>query len=794
MFKSLLLFLTLITCTLSINAQVSVKGKVAEADGAIPYVNVSLYKTGDTIPIKRTQTDSAGLFLLKDVPAAEYILRVSFLGYHTYQRQIVIPAGQQQMLLEDIILIHDARQLKELVIEGEKKAIRYEASKMVLQVAGNSTFRSSANVLDVLRKAPGLTVNSDGSLLVSGRNAPVIFINGKPIPMSPEETLAYLNGMSPDMISSIEVVSNPSSKYDGQYKAIIDIKLKSDPSLGWKGSINSSLRQNKYTSADNNLNLSYKSEKAAYTLRGGYIIGDDFYQYTALQRLASNNVMETYTRTRTANNNLALQFGADYELTKHQTLEVSVKTYQANRNLDAFNTLTFREPSGRGILDIDRTLNQSDPVQRNYAFNAAYNIRLSQDANLNVFGSLTTIRNEQQEDIQISDQLAGTLSNYWKTGLKNDIFIRSIQADYSQNIKKGVLETGGKFSYITTDNDLKYDTLANTIFVPDAGRTNRFKYNEYVSAAYASYGYKSGKFDFKLSIRAEHTHTTANSVTDHTVRSRDYLTWLPAASATYAINGAQRLSLNFNRRMTRPDFDQLNPFRFYLSPLNYRVGNPYLRPSIPSTVNVAYSYNNFNIVVTAGREKDLMTRYPEYNRVTNELLYLCTNLPYSDFGSIETGYTFPLTRWWKTTHNAGVYYNRQRMPYLGTTYAIGVTDYAVNGSQVFTLPGDIIADLTYRYQSKSGNSLYIRKPMGSVDLGIQKKWSQGRLNTKLNVYDIFYTHVFSLIFREKAIIDNRFTHRFATRRVVLALAYSIGKANYKTKQNRSGEEENRAGH
>jgi hypothetical protein len=772
-------------------AQVSMKGKVTDTSGAgIPFVNIALLNSKDSTFVTGTQADSVGRFELRAIPAGQYVLRCSIVGYLSHSRMVGLPVNH----LQAVTLLPDAKQLKEVVIAGERQSIRYDASKMTLQVAGNNTFRSSANALDILRKAPGLTVNPDGTLLAAGRNTPAIFINGKPVPMSPEESLAYLNRLTTDQIGSIDVISNPSSKYDGRYQAIIDIKLKSDPSRGWKGNLNTSFRQNVYSSSDNNLNLSYRSKKATYNFLGGFVAGDDYYRYTALQQLASTNYMATYTQTRTANHNLNMQLGADYAISDKDNIELSFKTYRANRDLDAYNTLTFSGPVRKDLLAISQTVNLSNPVQRNYAFNAAYNRKFSEQSNLSLFGTITKISNRQNEDIQIRDQLADTLSNYWKTALRNNILIRNIQADYTKNTKNSIVEVGAKLSFVTTNNDIKYDTLSRSnLFVPDAGRSNQFVYDEYVSAGYIAYGYKNEAFDFKLSVRAEYTHSKANSVTEKEVRTRGYLTWLPGASASYRINADQRISLNFTRRLTRPNFDQLNPFRFYLSPLNYRVGNPYLRPSVTTSINLAYSHHDFSIALTAGREKDFMTRYPEYNPVTNELLYLGANLPYNDFANVQTSYSFAITKWWKTMHNLGVYYNKEQMPYLGKTYKIGVIDYAAGGSQVFTLPEGLIADLTYRYQSKGGNSLYLANPTGAVDIGLQKSWWQGKLNTKLNVYDLFYTHAISRVFRERSIINNQFIHQFGTRRGMLTIGYSFGKASYKARQGRTNEEEKRAG-
>jgi hypothetical protein len=484
---------------------------------------------------------------------------------------------------------------------------------------------------------------------------------------------------------------------------------------------------------------------------------------------------------------------ADYALRKNQHLELSVNTYQANRNLTAHNQLIFEDSLQKNVVGLNVTENQSTPKQRNYAVNAAYNMDFS-NSKLSFFGTITRITNRQNEDIQIRDELRDTLRSYWKTALQNQVLIRTIQGDYSKTLKKGRLESGAKYAFITTDNDLKYDTLTReNTFVPDAGRSNQFLYREYISAGYLLYDVKVNQYSFNLSVRAEHTRTVANSVTQNQTQARSYLNWLPGVNISYDISKATRLGVAFTRRITRPNFDQLNPFRFYLSPLNYRVGNPYLRPSLISSIQMTFNHHNLNATLTAGREKDLMARYPEYNRVTNELLYLGMNLPYSDFASLESGYTLSITNWWRTSHNMGVYYQKQQMPYLGKTYAIGVFDYSINGSQTFSLPKGITADLTYRYKSRGGSSLYISKPLGSVDIGAQKSWFQGKLSTKVNFYDMFYGHQLSFVFREKAIIDNQFTHRFKTRRVVLALTYNFGSATYHAKKARTSEEEGRAG-
>jgi outer membrane receptor protein involved in Fe transport len=797
MIKYLLVFkfLLLLGASSLYAAQTIVKGIASDStSGAvINFANVSLHAAETATFLQGRLADSAGYFEFLNVAEGEYAIQISSLGYVTQSRRMEVKNGDTIIHLGIVALQQDAKLLNSVNIRGEKSAVQYRSDRIVLNIGGNGAFKSSANVIDILRKSPGVSVSPDGALLLSGRNTPVIFINGKPIEMSPDEMLAYLNGLTPESIEAIEIIANPSSKYDGQYKGIIDIRLKSDHTIGLKGSLNSAFRRNVYSSSDNGLSISYRTKGTTYNLRAAYVLGDDYYQYDALQRLASKNYMTTNTQTKTANNNPTLQFGADYALKKNRRLEFSVKTYQANRNLSAHNRLTFEDSLKQNIAGINLTENQSTPQQRNFAVNAGYNASFGNNI-FTFFGSITSITNRQSEDIQIRDGLRNTLRSYWKTALQNQVLIRTIQGDYSKTLKKGQLESGAKYAYITTDNDLQYDTLGrDNTFVQDAGRSNQFLYREYIAAGYLMYNLKIKKYTFNLSVRAEHTRTVANSVTQNETQARSYLNWLPGANISYDISKASRIGVAFTRRLTRPNFDQLNPFRFYLSPLNYRVGNPYLRPSLISSFQTTFNHNDLNFTLTAGREKDLMARYPEYNRVTNELLYLGMNLPHSDFASLESGYALAITNWWRTSHNIGVYYQKQQMPYLGKTYAIGVFDYSINGSQTFSLPEGITADLTYRYKSRSGNSLYIIKPLSSVDLGVQKSWLGGKLSTKMNVYDIFYGHHISLVFREKSIIDNQLSHRFKTRRLVVALTYNFGSATYNARKARTSEEEGRAG-
>lgn len=794
--RSWVAFSLLLGVHIMAQGQIAVKGKVVDAQNkqGIGFVTLRLLSSKDSLVIKEQVTDSSGAFELSNLPVEKYIFLFSSVGYRSLYRDVLLEKAAQGVLdMGNIALATDPGLLNAVVVSGEKPAFQQSAGKLIVNVSGNRFFKTAANALDIFRKVPGLEVNGDGTLLLSGRNTPAVFIDGKPAPMSPEELQNYLTSLSPDMIASIEVINNPSAQYDAEHKGIINIKLKPDMTLGWKGNVSTNIQQNAYTLVENNLRLTYKTKKLTYTARLGYTGGSTIYQYRAYQHLANTNIMATKTRVSTGNNNFNYQLGADYTINKDQRIEILLRAYQVNRQARSNNTLHTTDSSAKNIVSNTRTNNNYDPEQDNYAVNLNYAARLGK-VQLQLLSSLVSISNRQKEDIQIKNTITGNLFDYWKTRLKNDILIRTAQADLSGNAGKGKWSLGARFAFTTTRNDLRYDTLnTGNTFELDSSRTNNFHYNEYVTAGYASYERKFNQLTIIAGLRAEHTHSIANATTLKQVTDRNYLTWLPSVNFSYAISENRVLQASFSRRITRPVFGQLNPFRFYFSPLNYWVGNPYLQPSKTNTWSISYTQKAFTVSVSAGRETDPMTRYPEYDSATNVLQYLGRNLPYNDFASIETSFPLTITKWWRMSHTIGGYYIKEQTPYHDVTYSIPIKRYMVNGSQVFSLPKGFTFDIYYYYKYNNGSGLYIIKPLYNMDLGLQKTWFKGKVNSKLNFYDVFNTYEVHYIFREKKIINNELKHWFGMQKLALTLSYSFGKSTHSSRQLNKNEEENRAG-
>ena len=682
--------------------------------------------------------------------------------------------------------------ISEVIIQSASRNLKLNNGNIVMAVSGNKDFKTSTNLLEVLRKTPGVSVDQENGIFIGGRLTPAIFIDGKPVVMSNQELQAYLRSLSPEMVESIEVNSNPSSKYDAEFKGIIDIKLKKNTNLGWKGSYNGNLYVNKFSFRENSLNLTYNTKKIAYNLQAGYTDGISRYRYQALQRLANTNIMRTNTDQEDMGTVYSIQAGADFRLNDKNRASVNLRGNFRENDRIRSGSLYTTDKSETKLVSHTESENPIAYSQDNYGITVSYSFQ-NKGFKIDLLGNYLSVKNKQQDDFINRNKGSSELLSYWKSDLFNKIGIYTGQIDASQKIGNADIEAGIKYSQSDTNNNIRYDTLSVAgQFTFDPARSNIFSYKEKIWAGYLAYRQKFGKLQINAGIRFENTNSISNAVTVDSIVSRNYLEWLPSFSASYTIDASNELSFSYSRKITRPVFSQLNPFRFYFSPLNYWIGNPYLLPSFTSQIKATYRHKNWITSFTIGKEKDVMTRYPLYNPETNVLEYLGTNLPYRKFAALETSFPVKINKWWSVTSQFAGYYNYEFRPYLDEVFALKIYNYEIRLNQVFTLPKGYTITLFANYESKTGNSLYIIKPRYTVDLSVQKFWLDNKLNTKIGYNNILDSYDQRLEFRHKQIMDNRFTHWWDSSRFFLSLSYNFGSSKYQNKEIQKTEEENRA--
>jgi outer membrane receptor protein involved in Fe transport len=681
--------------------------------------------------------------------------------------------------------------ISEVIIQSSRRDLKLNQGNIVMNVSGNKDFKTSTNILEVLRKTPGVTVDSEDGIFIGGRNSPAIFINGKPVVMSNQELQSYLRSLSPEMVESLEVNTNPSSKYDAEFKGIIDIKLKKNTNLGWIGNYIGNTSVNKFNYKENSLNLSYNTQKISYNVQLGYNNGISTYRYNALQRLANTNVMRTQTYQKDDAEIYAIQMGVDYKLNDKNRVGVNVRgNFRDSERMRLGSLYTVNKDETQLVFNTE-SKNPINYFQDNYGITTDYSFQ-HKNFKLNFLGNYLSVKNKQEDDFLNSDKPTSQLLSYWKSDLLNKISIYTGQIDVSQKKGDATFDAGLKLSDTKTNNMIRYDTLSvNQQFVFDPTRSNQFSYKEKIFAGYLTYSQKFNKLQINAGLRFENTQSISNAVTVDSVVSRNYLKWLPSFSVSYAFNKSSELSFSYSRKLTRPVFSQLNPFRFYYSPLNYWIGNPYLQPSFTNQIKATYRYKNWVTAFTIGKETDVMTRYPIYNPETNVLEFLGANLPYRNFASLETSFPVKITKWWNINTQFAGYYNYEFRPYLDEVFALKIYNYEMRLNQVFSLPKGYTINVFSNYESKTGNSLYIIKPRYTVDISVQKAWFDNTLNAKISFNNIFDSYDQRLEFRHKQIIDNQFTHWWDTQKLILSLSYNFGNSKYQMKNIQKSEEENR---
>lgn len=682
--------------------------------------------------------------------------------------------------------------ISEVIIQSSRRDVKLNQGNIVMNISGNKDFKTSTNILEVLRKTPGVTVDSEDGIFIGGRISPAIFFNGKPVVMSAQELQIYLRSLSPDMVESLEVNTNPSSKYDAEFKGIIDIKLKKNTNLGWIGNYIGNTSINKFNYKENSLNLSYNAQKISYNVQLGYNNGISIYRYRALQRLANTNVMRTETYQKDDAEIYTAQMGIDYKLNDKNRFGVNVRAnFRESERIRLGSLYTVNKDETQLIFNTE-SKNPINYIQDNYGITADYSFQYK-NFKLIFLGNYLSVKNKQEDDFLNNDKPTSELLSYWKSDLLNKIDIYAGQVDVSQKIGDATFDAGLKLSDTKTNNMIRYDTLSvNQQFVFDPTRSNQFSYKEKIFAGYLTYSQKFNKLQINAGLRFENTQSISNAVTVDSVVSRNYLKWLPSFSASYAFNKSSELSFSYSRKLTRPVFSQLNPFRFYYSPLNYWIGNPYLQPSFTNQIKATYRYKNWVTAFTIGKETDVMTRYPIYNPETNVLEFLGTNLPYRNFASLEISFPIKITKWWNINTQITGYYNHEFRPYLDEVFALKIYNYEMRLNQVFSLSKGYTINLFSNYESKTGNSLYIIKPRYTIDISIQKAWLDNKLNAKISFNNIFDSYDQRLEFRHKQIMDTQFTHWWDTQKLILSLSYNFGKSKYQTKNIQKTEEENRA--
>ena len=786
-----------------------VTGQVKDAAGnGVATATVMLQNAKDSSLAKTAVSTSSGNYEFPAIKAGRYFIRVTATGMQKASTPVFEVKDNETATAPSISLQPAAKSLQGVTVTSQKPMVEVRADKMIVNVEG--TINAVGNdALELLRKSPGVLVDKDDNLSLSGKNGVQVYIDGKPSPLGGADLAAYLKSLQSSQIESIEIITNPSAKYEAAGNAgIINIKLKKDKTIGTNGSVNAGYNIGTYAKYNGGIALNHRNKKM--NLFGNYNYNQGLNESNfSLYRVQTDSIFDQNSKL-TQRNKYGNNFktGVDFFINKKSTFGIVV-----NGNISASNIFTegpmkiiYRPTNTVSRLLLANGDNDTKRSNVNFNMNYRYAVTGGAELNLDADYGFFNIRTHQY---QPNDYYDGTTnvklnSNIYRTVSPTDIDIFALKGDYEQNFKKGRLGYGGKIGVVNTDNDFaRWNIYNNSGEVYDKDASNRFRYNENINAAYINYNKAFKGFMIQAGLRAENTTSKGRTTglkyngsayvdLDTTVK-RSYTDFFPSGAITFNKNPMKQFGITFSRRIDRPVYQDLNPFEFKINDYTYMKGNTQLRPQYTNSVGLTYTYKyRLNFALNYSHVKDIFAQIPD--TLGSKSFLTKKNLATQDIVSLNVSYPFQ-KKWYSFFANLGSNYSMYKANFGGGSRNINLDVAAVSFfmQNSFNLGKGYKAELSGFYNSPTVYQGTIKAhAIYSIDGGIQKTILKGMGNLKASVSDMFK------LMRFKGSIDFAGQHtdvlaHWESRQFKLNFSYRFGNSLVKAARQRKEavEEENK---
>lgn len=638
------------------------------------------------------------------------------------------------------------KKLKTIVISGSKRPVEVLPDKTVLNINAGPV-AIGQNALEYLRQAPGVMVDAAENIQLAGKTGVTVYIDGQNTQLSSGDLAQLLKSIEPSNIRQIEIITNPSARYDAAGNAgIINIKLKKGLTDGFNGSLTGSCVQSTHARENATAALNWRKGKTALFFNSGINNG--------LQHVTANNDRTIGNGTITQRSieqdffhGHSARAGLDYSLGKGSTLGVLwMKNYRYTRMNNNSETV-LHQPAATDTIILNNSL-APFPSDRN-SFNLNYNhagpgFTYAVDADYTVFTS--SLNNRLRNDVQ-----NGQGATLYTTATDNDarigIRLSSVKGDAEKTFAQGMKgEAGFKLMQTATDNRLQVSNGTGGQWIADTGKTNFFRYNESIGALYASLKGESGKLQWQAGLRGEYTRVRGRSTDLKGVEGNKpdtgYLNLFPTLYLQYRLSARSRLGLTANRRIDRPSYQDQNPFVYVLDALNSEQGNSYLLPQFTNNIEIGYTYN-YATSVKIGYARTVNYLEGLTYRDGKKTVMIQQNAGTKDMVSLSISTPWQPAPWWNVYLSLNPYYHYYHVVLDG--FAVSETQrggsFAFNGyvGNNFKLGKGWKGEVSgwFNYQNRA--TIYVSKPLGSLNLGVQKNLLKDKATLKLSLVDLLNT-------------------------------------------------------
>ena len=753
-----MLVLSVLTVYAETEKGAQITGKVIDASTkqGMEFANISLRKTGSKEFIKGTVSDQLGTFRLDGVSNGNYVVAVSVVGYATFEKELTIGTGQKTINLRNILLKEDTQLLNEVQVVGQRSQMKFEIDRKVFNV-DQSLATAGGSASDVLGNIPSVQVDPEGEVSLRGNSSVTVWINGKESGLSADNRAQILEQLPAESIERVEVITNPSAKYNPEGTAgIINIVLKKNRKAGYYGSLQAGVDTRGGYNAAGNVNFS-SGKFESFVNVGTRVRKSEGEGYTNRQNLDDNGNPVSYLN----------QLRND-EDTRKPVIARMGTTYHAT-DKDHFSF------SGFGLLgrgDETDWLNYTSNIPGSFTsslrtsaekrkmnignFEIGYKRDFSEKSNLDLSASYNLVNiTPESSFLQVSNYAGGTSTSSYQFQ-ENVMKPRKweFQADYVTEFgEQNKIEAGYKGEFLTSKSKVStYSGTSEGNAAFNEGLYNNFTYDQNVNALYATYSKRINRFGIQLGLRGEHTRTNTNSLgynqseTDHPAYKDDYFSFYPSAFLSYQLPSNNELQLNYTRRVSRPWGGQLNPFVNLTDSTNISYGNPLLLPQYSNSLELNYIKNWENHTLSAS------LYYRNTDNVIQRISYRDGDIMKSTFENIaktqsagtELILKNNLFRMIDLTSTLNFYYNKldgfSYLPAGATTPVVGEADEDFSWSARIIanvmLPWGVSLQATGDYNSRELVAQGYRKANHAIDLGLRKSFLDRKLSLTINTRDL----------------------------------------------------------
>ena len=740
--------------------KVTIKGTLLDANTqqALEFATISVFAAKDSSLIGGGVTDPEGKFSVESSSPKVY-LALDYIGYQTTTISEIPLADKTKVIDMGIISISPGGvNLDDIEITAERSETTFALDKKVFTV-GKDLANRGGTAQEILDNVPSVTVDVDGNVSLRGSENVRILIDGKPSGLIGIGESGGLRSIPSNLISQVEVVTNPSAKYEAAGTAgIINIVLKKDKRTGFNGSFEVTLGNPAQYGAGANIN--YRSGKvnwfASYNLqyRENPGFGVAYQNYYQGDSTLITQIDRDMSRSGLSH---SMRFGADYFLTDNQTLTASLN-YRFSDD-DNTNTISYRDLTLPGILsstdriipsfDDPYTFRTDDEIEdeSKHEYSLDYRKKFAEKGR-SLSGRLSYQDNGETEQsiltnrLYQSNQPLGDINKEQLSTNDENETRTLVQIDYKHPIGKDTkIELGGQTSLRSIQNDFEVSEKNGEEFVAIEERTNDFQYNEDVHAAYLIYGSKVNKWSYQVGLRSEYSIVKTELLQTEEVNYRDYFGLFPSAFVNYDLQAGQSIQLSYSRRIQRPRFWDLNPFFSFTDERNFFSGNPNLDPEYTDSYETQYikiwDSGNIGGSIYYRHTEDARQRIKEVDPIEGTSITIPVNLATQDNIGLEMLFSYSGIKWLRLDGNANLFRAQTAGEYNGQNFDVDTYSWTGRLTSRFTFWNG--SDFQIRTNHRAGRETQqgTRGAVTSVDLGWTKDLLNKNLTLTLSVRDLF---------------------------------------------------------